>query len=43
MDQTFIIKKLAKKIKKQFTCLGKNTEKYITFAVSIEKKRYKNR
>ena len=33
----FIIKELAKKFKKQFTCLGENTEKYITLKVPIEK------
>ena len=26
-----------KNLKKQFTCLGENTEKYITFIVPIEK------
>ena len=35
-DYQFIIKQLEEEIKKQFTCLGKNTGKYIT--VSIEKK-----
>ena len=34
---TIIIKELAEKIQKQFTCFGENTEKYITFAVPIEK------
>ena len=33
----FIINKLAKEFKKQVTCLGENTEKYITFTVPIEK------
>ena len=33
----FIIKRLAEKFKKQFCCLGKNTDKYITFMVPIEK------
>ena len=33
----FIIKELAEEFKKQFTCLGENTEKYITFADPIEK------
>ena len=33
----FIIKELAEEFKKQFTCLGENTERYITFAVAIEK------
>ena len=36
-DYHFIINKLAKEFKKQFTCLGKKTEKYITFTVPIEK------
>ena len=31
------MKELAKKIKKQFTCLGENTEKWITFTVPIKK------
>ena len=38
----FIIKELATESKKQFTCLGENTEKYITFSIPIEKKSYKN-
>ena len=37
-DYNFIIKELAEEFKKQFTCLGENTEKYITFTVQIEKK-----
>ena len=36
-DCHFIIKELAQELKKQFTCLGENAEKYITFAVPIEK------
>ena len=36
-DYHFIIKELAEQFKKQFTCLGENTEKYITFRVPIEK------
>ena len=32
-----IIKKSLEEIKKQFTCLEENTEKYITFTVTIEK------
>ena len=36
-DYHVIIKELAEKFKKQFTCLEKNTEKYITFTVPIEK------
>ena len=37
-DYHFMIKESLEKFKKQFACLGENTEKYITFAVSIEKK-----
>ena len=36
-DYHFIIKELAEEFKKQFTCLGENTEKYITFTIPIEK------
>ena len=36
-DYHFIIKKLAEEFKKQFTCLGENTENYITFTVRVEK------
>ena len=36
-DYHFIIKELAEEFKKQFTSLGKNTEKHITFTVPIEK------
>ena len=36
-DYHFIIKVLAEEFKKQFTCLGENTEKYIIFTVAIEK------
>ena len=32
------MKELAEESKKQFTCLGENSEKYITFTVLIEKK-----
>ena len=35
-DYHFIIKELAEEFKKQFTCLGENTKKYITFTVPIE-------
>ena len=35
-DYHFIIKELEEEFKKQFTCLGENTEKYITFAVQTE-------
>ena len=41
-DYHFIIKELAEEFKKQFTSLGENTEKYITFTVQIEKKSYNN-
>ena len=34
-DYHFIIKELAEEFE-QFTCLGENTEKYITFSVPIE-------
>ena len=34
----FLIKELAEEFKKQFTCLGENTEKYITFTILIERK-----
>ena len=36
-DYHFIIKQLGEEFKKQFTCLGESTEKYITFAFPIEK------
>ena len=36
-DDHFIIKELAEEFEKQFTCLGENTEKYITFTVPIGK------
>ena len=36
-DYHFIIKELMEEFEKQFTCLGENTEKYITFTVPIEK------
>ena len=36
-DYHFIIKELAEEFKKQFTCLGENTEKYKTFTVPIGK------
>ena len=42
-DYRFIIKELAKEFKKQFTCLGENTKKYITFSVPIQKEVNKNR
>ena len=33
-----MIKELAEEFKKQFTCLGENTEKYISFTILLEKK-----
>ena len=36
-DYHFIIKELAEKIKKEFTCLGENTYKFTTFTVPTEK------
>ena len=36
-DYHFIMKGLAEEFQNQVTCLGENTEKYITFAVSIGK------
>ena len=35
-DYCFIIKELAEEFEKQFTCLGENIEKYITFTVPLE-------
>ena len=35
-DYHFIIKQLAEEFKGQFSCLGENTEKYITFSVPIK-------
>ena len=37
-DYHFIIKELVKEFEGNFECLGKNTEKYITFSVLIKKK-----
>ena len=36
-DYHFILKELAEEFKKQFTCLGENTEKYLTLTVPVEK------
>ena len=36
-DYHFFMKELAEEFKKQFTCLGENTKKYITFTIPIEK------
>ena len=41
-DYHFVIKELAEWFKKQVTCLGENSKKYITFTVPIEKNCYKN-
>ena len=42
-DHHFIIKELAEEFTKQFTCFGKNTEKYITVPIEKEAtKIYKN-
>ena len=37
-DYHFIINGLVKEFKRNFECLGENTEKYITFSVAIKKK-----
>ena len=36
-DYHFIMKELAEEFKKQFTCLGKDTEEYITFTVPVKR------
>ena len=36
-DYQFNTKELEEEFRKQFTCLGENNEKYITFTVLIEK------
>ena len=36
-DYNFIIKNLAEEFEGEFECLGKNTEKYITFSVLLKK------
>ena len=36
-DYHFIIKELAEEFKGEFECLGKHTEKYISFSVPIKK------
>ena len=41
-DYHFIIKKFSKKFEKQFTRLGKNTEKYLAFLVRVEIESYKS-
>ena len=38
-DNHFIIKELANEFEGQFVCLGKNTENYKNFSVSIKKNR----
>ena len=37
MTMKFILQELAGEFEKQFTCLGENTEKKITFTVPLEK------
>ena len=37
IKEQFCIKELPEEVKGQLTCLGKNTEKYITFLVHIGK------
>ena len=37
-DYHFIIKELVKEFKRNFECLGENTERYITFSVPIKKR-----
>ena len=41
-DFHIIIKQLAKDFKGPFSCIGQNTEKYITFSICIFKKTYAN-
>ena len=36
-DNHFVKKELVEEFQKQFTCLGENIEKYITFTIPIEK------
>ena len=36
-DDHFVIRQLAKDFKGYFNCIGKNTEKYITFSISVFK------
>ena len=36
-DYHFIMKEFTEEFEKQFTCLGENTKKYITFTIPIEK------
>ena len=36
-DYHFIVKLFAEEFKKQFTCLGENTEKYVNFTVPMKK------
>ena len=35
-EYNFIVKELVEEFEGQLTCLGENTEKYITFSVPIE-------
>ena len=41
-DYHFIIKEIAEEFEGEFKCLGENTEKYITFSVSIKNDNNKN-
>ena len=41
-DYHFIIKKIAEEFKKQFTCLGENTDKIYNFYSSNRKRSYEN-
>ena len=36
-DYHFIIKQFPKEFEAKFECLGENTDKYITFSVSVKK------
>ena len=42
-DYHFIIKELTKEFKGEFTYLGENTEKYISFSVTIKKEHHNNK
>ena len=37
-DNHFVVRQLAKDFKGSFNCIGENTEKYISFSISIFKK-----
>ena len=42
-DYHFIIKELVKEFEGNFDCLGKNTEKYVTFSEPLKKKKIENK